>query len=76
MLEPAVEAVTLNFIEKLLAAKPSEKFALAGKRIKAFEKSDVWDTLNKQEKKDAKKLIISGWTIQQVVDALEDSDAQ
>lgn len=77
---PIVEAVTLNWFEKMFSPKEQGFFTAIGfnteaeelvaEKMDALKKQRIWKTLNDEEKASARKRFERGQTVQEVIDLL------
>lgn len=81
MLAPKREEIKLNWFQRLMWQKGdtqlfglvlSQEEKLARKKIDSLKDEGVWDTLNEQEKLDARDAFLEGRTVQEVLDALRE----
>ncbi len=79
--QPAREAVTLNWFEKLFSPKEegfftaigfnTEALELVQEKIDVLKDEDVWKTLNDEEKESARKRFEKGQTVEEIMRLLE-----
>ena len=79
--EPAREAVTLNWFEKMFSPKEkgfftaigfnTETMELVQEKIDVLKDENIWQTLNTDEKESARKRFEQGQTVEEIIGLLQ-----